>query len=369
MLGSGTRLLGGKDTWQGYDETPEQVASGGLLPFQYEEDEDLAMDMSDKEDDDHPANNNDEALLAEREAKKREALNFDTSLVVYPTHIVNNGSLIYNGGGENTMMWPIDGIPVGIGSVAPQVLKALPQTDPVLLQKQCTECCMISALPGIVHSSPMVALLATAAACFSAIKDKQPLNTVMVPTEQRYVSWMQSAIRLHQLKAAVLEGIFPFHESMEALTVKRRDMEHRHQFKIGTQQHVDRLDALYRRNAPLEEHIAAWEEHSLWYVHLLEHFLWDLLVAPYPRSPSLESVLTPTECPSLDACPGLAPQLLRDVQVFFTDKRNRAPDHGLADPASLVSTLKAAQEPVYKGWAPRSFLESYCVYLRDDDNE
>lgn len=362
MLGSGSRLLG--NAWQGYEENPQQAQSGGLLPFEYDEDDALNMEESDKEENNNDNDDDDAAELAAREAKKRETVNFDTRFVVYPSTIVN-GSLIYGAGG--TFGWPVKDIPSGLGSIAPQTLNAIPKTDPQLLQKQCTACCMVSVLPGIVHGSPMLALLATSAACFAAVKEKQPLSSVVVPMEPRYCSWMQSAIKLHQLKAAVLEGVFPFHESVEPLTVKRHDLEYKYQLKQGTRLHDERLDALYQRGAPLEDHIVAWEEHALWYLHLLEHFLWDSLVAPYPRCPPLEAVLTPTECPSLDACPELAPQLLRDVSVFFADKRERAPDHGLADPATLVPLLKAGQEPVFKGWCPRSFLQSYCTYLQDDD--
>lgn len=369
MLGSGSRLLLGGNTWQGYEETAQQVQSGGLLPFKYEQEEEelkLVNDEMEQSDEEHQDGGGDEEVAA-REAKKREAVNFDTSLVVYPKRIVN-GSLISRGGGTGNLVgWPIDGIPAGLGSVAPQVLKVLPNTDPKLLQHQCNACCLLSVLPGIVHRSPMESLLSTAAACYAAIKDGQPMSTVVIPMEQRYNSWMQSAIRLHQLKAAVLEGVFPFHESVEALTIKRHDMEYKHQLKLGTHLHDQRLDDLYARHAPLEDHIVAWEEHALWYLHLLEHFLWDCLVMPYPMAPPLEAVLTPTDCPSLDACPELAPQLLRDVTVFFGDKRDRAPDHGLADPATLVPLLKAGQEPIYKGWAPRSFLESYRVYLQDEE--
>lgn len=369
MLGSGTRLLGGANTWQGYEETAQQVQSGGLLPHEYGDDEELLdieeMEQSDDGEDKKNQNDDDDddAELVTRNAKKKEALNFDTSFVVYPTTIVN-GSLIYNG---SHFGWPVNGIPVGLGSVAPQTLKALPGTDPELLQNQCSGCCLLSVLPGIVHSSPMKALLATAAACFATVKDKRSIDSVVIPMEPRYSSWMQSAIKLHQLKAAVLEGIFPFHESVEPLTIKRHDMEYKHQLAMGTRMHDDRLDDLYRRHAPLEDHIAAWEEHALWYVHLLEHFLWDCLVAPYPRCPPLEAVLTPTERPSLDACPELAPQLLHDVCIFFADKRDRAPTHGLADPGTLVGLLKSGQEPIYKGWITRSFLESYRIYLQDEE--
>jgi hypothetical protein len=364
MLGSGSRLLlRGTNTWQGYEETPQQAQSGGLLPFDYDDNDKIDMEESDKEDNGDDNEEGDiDAEIATREAKKRETINIDTRIVVYPSTVVN-GSLIYN---SATFGWPIDGIPTGLGSIAPQTLQALPSTDPQLLQKQCTACCMLSVLPGIVHGSPVLALLATSAACFAAVKDKQPLSSVVVPMEQRYCSWLQSAIKLHQLKAAVLEGVFPFHESVEPLTVKRHDLEYKYQLKQGTRLHDERLDALYQCGAPLEDHIVAWEEHALWYVHLLEHFLWDTLVAPYPRCPPLEAVLTPTECPSLDACPALAPQLLRDVCIFFADKRERAPDHGLADPATLVPLLKAQQEPVFKGWCPRSFLESYRTYLQDE---
>lgn len=367
MLGSGSRLLLGGNTWQGYEETPQQVQSGGLLPFQYAEEDLEALDMEESDNEEQQQNQDElDKEVEAREAKKRETLNIDTSIVVYPKNIVGYGSLIYQANGK-LFGWPIDGIPTGLGSIAPQTLKMLPATDPKLLEIQCLGCCLVSVLPGIVHRSPMLTLLATAAACFAAVKDKQPLSSVVIPMETRYTSWMQSAIKLQQLKSAVLEGVFPFHESMEALTVKRHDLEYKYQFKMGNQLHDERLDALYSRGASLEEHVAAWEEHALWYLHLLEHFLWDSLIAPYPRAPPLEAILTPTDCPSLDVCPELTPQLLHDVKVFFKDKRDRAPEHGLADPETLIPLLKSGQEPIYKGWAPRSFLESYRVYLQDEE--
>lgn len=362
MLGSGARLLSG-NTWQGYEETAQQVRSGGLLPSKYE-DEDEEEEEEEEEAAEAMDEGSDEGEAESRRKKKEAALNFDTSIVDCPPVIVNQ-VLRYEG--PNVFGWPVDHVPPGLGSVAPQTLQALPGTDPAMLQQQCTACCMLSALPGIVHASPMVALLATAAACFATVKEKLSLASVVMPRNGRYTSWMQSAIRLHQLKAAVLEGVFPFHESVQPLDIKRHDMEYKHQLRAGTKAHDERLDTLYAQRAPLEDHIVAWWEHALWYLHLLEHFLWDSLVAPYPRCPPLEAVLTPTESPSLDACPELAPQLLRDVSTFFEDKRQRAPDHGLADPATLIVLLKAAQEPIYKGWIPRSFLESYHIYLQDEE--
>lgn len=379
MLGSGGFLLRGGNTWAGYEETPEETRLGGLLN-EYADDDDgncNFMDESNEEataaavpkepDDDMVA-----AAVAAREEQKRQALDstINSPLVVYPLTIVN-GSLIYTGTAAATTMigWPVARIPIGMGSVAPQILNALPTADPELLQNHCTGCCLMSVLPGIVHASPMIALLSTAAACFATTKAKKPLSSVEVPLHARYVSWMQSAIHLQQLRTAVLEGIFPFHESTQPLTIKCLDLEYKHQFRIGNQAYDARLDALYKARAPLEQHVVAWSEHALWYLHLLEHFLWNALVSPYPNGPLLETVLTPTESPSLDACPELAPQLLHDVTVFFKHKYELAPDCGLRDPETILPALKARNEQTYKGWVPISYLQSYMAYLQDEDSE
>lgn len=362
MLGSGARLLGGTG-WDGYNETREQINAGGLLPFQYEDEDEEEEEEEAPEAMDQGSDDDQKDEEAENNRKKQEATNIDTTMVIYPSVIVNK-IVHYD---KQVFGWPITGIPTGLGSIAPQTLQALPNTDPVLLEIQGLACCLVSVLPGIVHGSPMEALLSTAAACFAAIKAGQTLAEVIIPERPRYVSWLQSAVRLHQLRKAVLEGVVPFHESVQALTIKRHDLEYKHQLRLACKTHDARLDVLYTRGAMLADHVSAWWEHSLLYLHLMEHFLWDCLVAPYPMCPPLENVLTPTELVSLDICPELTPQLLRDVATFFKDKRDRAPDHGLADPATIVGLLQAKREPAFQGWAPLSYLESYRIYLQDGE--
>ena len=209
------------------------------------------------------------------------------------------------------------------------------------------------------------------------------MANVIAPRMTRSTSWFQSALELQQFKTAALEGLLPFHESFTPVDLRRRALEYWYQRKTADAEQDARLDALYARNAGLPEHVAAWEAHALQYLHLLEHFLWACLVAPYPGAPALEDVLTPTEpAASLSACHAeLAPVLLEDVCKFFGYNRNRVLeakasnpgvyDHlpDLPDPAEILPRLRAAQEPIYRGWIPVAYLEAYARFLRDPSRQ
>lgn len=368
------------NAWVGYDETPDQVMAGGLLPdanssSEEEEDEAEAMDQSDEEEE-HPED-------IKKTQVWNELQNFDKTLLIFPAQIINH-VLIYEGGG--VCAWPVARVPPGMGSLPPQTAKALAAADPELLQKQCTAICAQSVLPGIVHYSPLIALLATAAACQAAHKEGRPASSAQPVRTPRWTSWFQSALKLQQLKTAALEGVIPFHESIKPLDLKRRSLEYMWQREAADNAHDARLDALYERNATLEEHVAAWEAHALQYLHLLEHFLWSVLVAPHvdpsgstgPKGPTLEEILTPTEpSPPLGAChAGLAVDLMGDVLRFFNAKRQRFLDHEpplpclLPDPSqAVIDVLRAGQEPAYKGWIPFSYLRVYAHFLTDPQNE
>lgn len=371
--------LGSSNAWDGYDETPDEIASGGLLPSTYNE---QSSDSGSDEDDE--AEPMDEGSDDEETTRRRAMadLNVNTAALVFPPQIVSR-FLIYEGDGGWVCVWPVAAVPAGLGSLAPQTLKALPATDPELLQRQCTACFMQALLPGIVHVSPLVALLGTAAACRAAAKDGLPMQSVVAPREPKWTSWFQSALQLQQLKTSTLEGLLPFHESVTPVALRRHSLEYWHQLKLAESDHNARLDVLYARNASLPEHVAAWEAQALQYVHLLEYFLWSCLVAPYPGAPALEDVLTPTEpSPPLNACHAdLAPVLLEDVRKFFADKRQRllearaedpatyARHHDLPDPACIVPRLQAAQEPTYNGWIPIAYLEDYARHLQDPEGQ
>jgi hypothetical protein len=261
------------------------------------------------------------------------------------------------------LIWPIQNVPPGLLGLPPQILQALPEADPELLQNQCTGAFLRCVLPCPLPYSPLLALLASAAACSAAIKAGRTPQTMEgpVPSMPRYTTYLQSAIHLHQLKAAVLECVTPFYETMKPRDIWLADASYKFQLRLLDKRQDDTLDQLYREEAPLMLHIQAWERHAVEYIHLLERFLWETLVAPIPNAPPLESVLTPTDWPVYSGPP--QGQLDKEARLFFTFKREVAPDHGLVDPYDM----RQSQLTLYKGWISLEYLSSYANYLRDSD--
>lgn len=331
--------------WHGYDETQDQRETGGLLPLTYEEDLELSKPP--------PESESDGAQPMEQDGDEAAPPAIDETPWSFPVHIQN--TIMIEEPLTRRLIWPLQQVPGGLLVLPPQILQALPQADPELLQNQCSGAFIRSVLPCPLAYSPLIALLASAAVCGGAAKAGE--TNPPAPAVPRYTTYLQSAIHLHQLKAAVLECVTPFYETMTPRDLWLADATYKFQLRLLDKKQDDAMDQLYHDNAHLLAHIQLWERNALDYIHYLERFLWETLLAPIPGAPPLEAVLTPTEWP---ACP--SEQLDKEARLFFTFKRELAPANGLADANALMT-----QGTPYKGWISFEFLSTYAEYLRDSE--
>ncbi len=149
----------------------------------------------------------------------------------------------------------------------------------------------------------------------------------------------------------------------------------------------ERLDALFAgaktrtREDVLASFLALVEQHSLDYIHTLEHYLYTCLIEPRLIVPiiTLAAVLTPNQFPPLDACSAEErKEVMDDVVAFFAHKE-RVRDEQIAlnakngvtntDYVAMPLQSSAIMEqhpPLYKGYLPQKTAIEYLFYMDTD---
>jgi hypothetical protein len=366
-----TKFLASGKGWAGYDETQDEHARGGLLPMAYEEDAAAPPEGSGIP---PPEGSNGASMEDDGSAKAMEEDANSGQLDETPWRFAtvsrdNPFMLSSNAPMGPAVFWPIQAVPSGLLGLPPQILNAIPLADPALLQNQCTAACLRSVLPGAVCTSPLLAMMSSAAACAAAVKAGRPVSEAVAPTHDRFTTYIQLAVRLHQWKAAVLKCVTPFYESIRPKDVWLADRNYSFQLDLLGQRQDGELEDLYRRGASLETHVHTWERHALEYIHLLERFLYDCLVSRIPGAPPLENVLTPDYWPHMDECSAACKtQAFRDAQTFFQFKYDTSPTYGLATPDLMTQTPPGvAPQPLWRGLFSLPYLSTYREYLRDSE--
>lgn len=346
--------------WRGYEETPEERAQGGLLPEDEKtpsvpEDNGTVKPMEEDA--------SDEQSKAAPEEEEIPAWPFP------PVIPLQNPLVVSVPGNGSQVFCPIALVPPGLLGMPPQLLKALPKVDPELLEKQCAAVCFRSILPSVVCESPLMILLSSASACAAMIKIERPVSEAIPPTHERFTSLMQSALRLQQWKAAVLECVPSFHETMRPRDIWNAGRAYQRELTSWEDQQNAELEELYRSGASLQDHAIAWERHGVEYLHLLERFLYECLVSRIPDAPPLDQLLTPFYFAAAEECsPALKKQERDDIIKFFKFKYERSPKDGLAEARFFDQTPEGApMVPLWRGWFSYSYLATYHEYLRDSE--
>lgn len=346
------RYLASGAGWAGYEQTQDEQMQGGLLT--------VSAPMGEED-----SGSNGPVSAEPMEEDKEEGDGEEHWILPRPEAIpLSNPNLLAGPSGK--VFWPTQAVPPGFLALPPQILQALPQVDPELLEKHCLAACYRSVLPGALPKSPMLMLLSSAAACAATIKVGRPLSETKVPEHELCISYVQTVLQLHQWKSLVVECVTPFDESIRPRDIYTASRVYDREVETLETNQNDELDALYAQNAPLEDHARVWERHAVEYIHLLERFLYECLLSRIVDAPPLELVLTPHYWPSADECsPELRAQTRADILKFFKFKYDQAPTFGLA-PAHLFD--QASQGPVWRGWFSYAYLATYHEYLRDSDS-
>lgn len=336
------RFLAGGVGWAGYSQTLEEQMRGGLLP----EPEAPVIEED--------SGSNDAAVAMEEDNEFEHW--------TFPIEIPQTNPMLQTGI-MNKVFWPAPAVPPGFIALPPQIMNALPQVDPELLEKQCLAACYRSVLPGAICKSPMLMLLSSAAACAASVKVGRPLAETKVPEHERFTSYIHEVIQLHQWKSLVVECVTPFVENIHPRDIYRASRVYQREIDALELDQNDELETLYMRNAPIEDHVHAWERHAIEYIHLLERFLYECLVSRIVGAPPLEHVLTPWYWPSAGECSSeLCTKVRADSLKFFKFKYDQAPTYGLA-PAHLFDQGQGT----WRGWFSHTYLATYHEYLRDSD--
>lgn len=284
-------------------------------------------------------------------------------------------------------------IPPQVKGIPPQIMQgAAAIKEETARQKACIS--FQPLLPGVVHASPMVALLesivvrappkAGAPVC---APDKQPQ-----PTSVRYVSVLKSCYQLQQFKMACHNGLFPLAPSMidKLDECAENYLTHVRGLSQGFDERLDELLASAKtraREEVLASFLALVEQHALDYIHTLEHYLYTCLIEPRLIVPiiSLAAVLTPNQFPSLDACSEDTErkEVMDDVVAFFAHKERVRDEqvalnakNGVTNTDYVAMPLRSTaimelfhstdSQHLYKGYLPKQTAIEYLFYMDTD---
>lgn len=275
-------------------------------------------------------------------------------------------------------------IPHALQTLAPNVLKAMAGwTEATEIHG--TAIALQPAMPMPVHSSPLISMLAN-----QHLPNETPAQMLKRPCTwmPKYTSWVRSCYQLHQWKELALNDVVTLHASITPDARTKMVEEYYHQLRaMETKQNIE-LDALYDaagsgaldRTATLSRFISLLECYSLQYIHLLEYFLFSLLVAPYGPTIELDMVLTPNDTPSLGDCQAcgqfVVTEVVRDMRVFLRSKyatrdaQINSADASHFQPRKDLLFDATAPEPgrgeTWRGYMPRDVLFDYMCFFDCD---
>jgi hypothetical protein len=248
-------------------------------------------------------------------------------------------------------------------------------------------------LPTIVHGSPLLA--AVRCLIVTPKGTRLPAWEEEVPSAARYESWMFSAYRLQQLKMLVDNPTCKFHASMTVSRLKAATTEFQRLVTELENVQNERLQQLFDLRASLgpgDDAVATVKkpfveylvDYNLRYIHLLEYFLYSVLLAPAAGADGLrlEQVLTPRApeatlalCSQLEGnrVIGDVETFLRHKQQYVDAQRERNVREGREDTdrhkaridyGSVRARLAASQNgDAFQGFLADSVLSEYFQFL------
>lgn len=286
--------------------------------------------------------------------------------------------------GQGQVRFKADHIPLHFHSVPPNILKGL-QANEELMAKLKSSIAMYPCMPLIVHVSPILLLFSGKA----VLPKGQERKVVQRAWHDQFTSFSQSAYKLKQLLALLINGAIPF----DPTTFGPQHMEQiLNEFELQThmmeQVQDEALDSLYQDAVKpgsngtyiMQQFMEVLELFSFQYVHLLEYVIYSIAIEPRAPDMPLEAVLTPMTKPSLEACkPEQQKLAVHDVVEFFNfkhqlrkeqeaDNASKGIDNSDVLPIVQLTHDSAAQATnvKYKNLIPIRTLYEYFFYLDAD---
>lgn len=204
--------------------------------------------------------------------------------------------------------FPKELVPKTLLKLAPQQMAALSAVDEFQILHRQTLSAQLC-LPMPVESSPIVMLFLN-----------NPDLTKEDTWKHRYISWTISAFQLRQLVHMCMEGLLPLHHTMSQEKRDKRYVKYASQLKLLELNQFDKIVATHVAakidpKAQLLVFISACEEYGKMYIHMMEHFLFDIVIAPHGGA-NLAHCLTNFARPiTLEEC--FSPKVVRDEVVMF----------------------------------------------------
>lgn len=289
--------------------------------------------------------------------------------------------LVYGEGGTK-VRFNVDVIPKTFPVVSPQTMHAMASITQIT-GAQKAQFAHLPALPGPVHVSPMVTLL------------ESKVNTgAQAPWKPRYTSWMITMFQLAQFMEVARAGIIPVPPQTDPQLAVEESFVFQNQVRHYKRMHYERIYDLHRQvlNDPSRQNVdmcitrfaAFLEDFSLFYVHCMERFLFNVLIAPHNSDMTLDLVLTHFDRPTLEQCENKAAAQTLLAEFFqlkvetFKDRENGSTDvhrdYSALDLQQIphrvsVNSLTGAivsavpKETVYRGFTDRQTLLEYFLFL------
>lgn len=369
--------LGGAFGLETYADTLEEQRKGGLVMC---ESSDSGESESDVEAMDEEEDSPSELAKLAGQVREDDTIQYDVLKFPEPKPWLISDGDKFRFAGER--------IPADLPSFPPHVLLALAAITGVSAI-QMAAICFQPCMPFPVHASPLV----------SFFMNKLPVRKgkpFPVPGEHkvwvhRPVSFLFTCYQLHQMKELTLTGSIPFHPSITEARINVINIEYAHQLKHMEMLQNDLLDELFERarsgtvgaEVIMMEFVDLLQRYSFQYIHLLEYYLYSLLIGPFNTNNAetdipLEAVLTPTTLFTLP--PAHAAAIMPDVVKFFEHKHNsrveqeakntkdgrETVDRSVVETPIRYETIKGKMErneETYKGFIPLTTLREYFDFL------
>lgn len=298
-------------------------------------------------------------------------------VIVFPTPAPHFEYNVANG----TCQYQRPYIDNSILGLPPQVLQALAGYTEEM-EKQKAGVCMQPCIPLIVHRSPIVSFF-EGAKVFE--KDRKAPPAVWKP---KYVSFVTSAMQLHQFYIACMGGLFKLHVDV---VPKLEQINTEFELQLRNMETVQnkRLDDIYSAaatrssNETMADFISLFENYAFQYLHLYEYVIYACLIAPRCDLP-VDAILTPHDTPNLsDALASERNDILTQTAVFFRFKAqiraNQEADNArqgvestdampivAMDPETLAINRQNCGALIYRELIPLRTLYEYFCYMDCD---
>lgn len=271
---------------------------------------------------------------------------------------------------ESFFVFDVNRIPSSYPGSPPVIFSALSGNNPLVENVAIAKACACSqpCLPIIVHGSPIVSIMTNKAAL---APDTPSDEVTMVRAKEgslkkaRYCSFVYSATQLLQIKWAITDGLFQFAPTMTPLLLKEAEDRYLWNLRLASDSLDQRLDDYYLQSKEFQtprDFLEIQEEYVLRYIHLLEYFIFETLLAPHKSDLPLSHVLTPSVLPSLKEVllPEHRDAILGQTKEFFEYKRVHRGFDYVYDPAQ-----ECAHSDAHIGLFSWNMLRVWLHYMND----